>query len=165
MNLLATAKGKSPLGSEGSAQNGWMRKIYFAGSISAGRDHADTYAHLIELLGNYGEVLTEHIGLSELDENGESGVITEEQIHDRDLDWLSQSDVLVGEVTQPSLGVGYEIGKAEEWGKSVLCLYRPAPGHKPLSSMLIGAGGIACRDYDSLEELPVILDEFFSALD
>ena len=35
--------------------------------------------------------------------------------------------VLVAEVTQVSLGVGYEIGRAMEMNKDILCLYRPQP--------------------------------------
>ena len=35
--------------------------------------------------------------------------------------------VIVAEVTQPSLGVGYEIGRAYAMNKPILCLYRPQP--------------------------------------
>lgn len=140
------------------------RRIYFAGSISAGRDHAHIYAQLIELLAEHGEVLTEHIGLAGLGEDGESGAISPKEIHDRDLRWLSQADVLVGEVTLPSLGVGYEIGKAEEWGKDILCLHRAGEGHKMLSSMLIGADGVTCESYTDVSELEEILAEFFASL-
>ena len=35
---------------------------------------------------------------------------------------------LVAEVTQPSLGVGYEIGRAIENNKKILCLFRPHSG-------------------------------------
>ena len=35
---------------------------------------------------------------------------------------------LVAEVTQPSLGVGYEIGRAIENKKKILCLFRPDSG-------------------------------------
>lgn len=35
---------------------------------------------------------------------------------------------VVAEVTQPSLGVGYEIGRAVAMGKKILCLYRPQEG-------------------------------------
>ena len=35
--------------------------------------------------------------------------------------------VLVAEVTQVSLGVGYEIGRAVAMEKPILCLYRPQP--------------------------------------
>ena len=39
---------------------------------------------------------------------------------------------MVAEVTQPSLGVGYEIGRAVAMGKKVLCLYRPSPDKSKL---------------------------------
>ena len=38
--------------------------------------------------------------------------------------------VLVAEVTQVSLGVGYEIGRAVAMNKSILCLYRPVQSDK-----------------------------------
>ena len=41
---------------------------------------------------------------------------------------LSLFLVLIAEVTQPSLGVGYEIGRAIERGKTILCLFRPSSG-------------------------------------
>ena len=34
---------------------------------------------------------------------------------------------IVAEVTQPSLGVGYELGRAVAMGKRILCIYRPKP--------------------------------------
>ena len=36
--------------------------------------------------------------------------------------------VVVAEVTQPSLGVGYELGRAVEMKKRTLCLFRPEEG-------------------------------------
>ena len=33
--------------------------------------------------------------------------------------------VIVAEVTQPSTGVGYELGRAVAMNKRILCLYRP----------------------------------------
>ena len=38
--------------------------------------------------------------------------------------------VLVAEVTQPSLGVGYEIGRAVDMKKKTLCLFRPQSGRR-----------------------------------
>ena len=39
-----------------------IRKIYFCGSIRGGRDDAIIYKDIITQLGAYGEVLTEHVG-------------------------------------------------------------------------------------------------------
>ena len=49
--------------------------------------------------------------------------MTEEFIYNRDVDWLRESDCVIAEVTQPSLGVGYELGFAESLKIPVLCLY------------------------------------------
>ena len=47
------------------------RKIYFAGSIRAGRNDADLYARIVEVLRKYGKVLTEHVGDPNLTEKGD----------------------------------------------------------------------------------------------
>jgi len=133
-------------------------KIYFAASIRGGRDDWASYLEIVRQLREYGEVLTEHIGDAELGAAGED--IGDRNIHDRDLGWLKSSDYLVAEVSTPSLGVGYEIGKATEWGKPVLCLYRPAAGGS-LSAMIAGSDGVTMKEYQSVNELNQIFEHYF----
>ncbi len=133
-------------------------KIYFAGSIRGGRRDAALYDEIVQQLKGYGEVFTEHIGSTELGVLGQD--IGDVRIHDRDLDWLRDSDYLVAEVTTPSLGVGYEIGKATEWGKPVLCLYRPTDG-RSLSAMISGSNAVTLKEYQSPSELKEIFDQYF----
>ena len=135
-------------------------KIYFAGSIRGGRGDAESYARLIGVLKEYGEVLTEHVGSAPLREFGEAG-LTDSFIHDRDLSWIRESDIVVAEVSVPSLGVGYEIGRAVEEGKNILCLYRPNEG-KRLSAMIAGCPDVTIRTYETEEETEDILREFFA---
>jgi 2'-deoxynucleoside 5'-phosphate N-hydrolase len=135
-------------------------KIYFAGAIRGGREDVALYFEIIELLGQYGQVLTEHVGNPELTGAGE--VDDDRGIHDRDLAWLKEAEYLVAEVTTPSLGVGYEIGKSTEWGKPTLCLYRPREG-RALSAMIAGCPGVVVREYHSREELRKAFDDFFDA--
>ena len=135
-------------------------QIYFAGSIRGGRDDAALYHQIVELLGNYGDVLTEHVADTELGILGQD--IGDRNIPDRDLGWLKSSDCLVAEVTTPSLGVGYEIGKATEWGKPVLCLYRPAEG-RSLSAMIAGSDGVTLKEYQSTNELNQIFERYFGS--
>ena len=132
--------------------------IYFAGAIRGGREDVALYLEIIKQLKEYGQVLTEHIGNPELTGLGE--IDDDKQIHDRDLAWLKEADYLVAEVTTPSLGVGYEIGKATEWGKPVLCIFRPSEG-RALSAMIAGCGKAIVREYGSKEELSSIFDDFF----
>lgn len=133
-------------------------KIYFAGAIRGGRDDVALYFEIIELLGQYGQVLTEHIGNPELTGAGE--IDDDKKIHDRDLAWLKEADYLVAEVTTPSLGVGYEIGKSTEWGKPILCLFRPREG-RTLSAMIAGCAGVVVREYQGSKELRATFDDFF----
>jgi hypothetical protein len=132
-------------------------KIYFAGAIRGGRDDQTLYLKIIEELREYGQVLTEHIGAAALTTTGEA--LSDGEIHDRDLAWLRESDRVVAEVTTPSLGVGYEIGKATEWDKPVLCLYRPDAG-RTLSAMIAGSEAITLREYRTITELKKVFAEF-----
>lgn len=133
-------------------------KIYFAGSIRGGRDDKELYLEIIGLLGKYGKVLTEHIGDKTLSVMGEN-VSTDEYIYERDMVWLNEADVVVSEVTAPSLGVGYEIGKMED-RKPILCLYREQDG-KRISAMIGGNKNIQIKKYSDLSDVKKILKEFF----
>lgn len=127
-----------------------MKKIYFGGSISGGRGDQAIYGQIIALLKQHGNVLTEHFGDASLTAAGET--LADRDIHDRDLNWLQEADVLVAEVTTPSLGVGYEIGRAVEWGKRIICLYRPSPGRR-LSGMIAGCAGLTVIAYADVADL------------
>ena len=56
--------------------------------------------------------------------------LTDVEILERDMEWLSKCHVVVAEVTQPSLGVGFEIARAITINKPVLCLFRPSSGQR-----------------------------------
>jgi 2'-deoxynucleoside 5'-phosphate N-hydrolase len=136
-------------------------KIYFAGSIRGGREDAALYREIIDYLKNFGEVLTEHVGDPDLTNLGDDGP-TDNYIHNRDLQWLQKSDVLVAEVTAVSMGVGYEIGRAVESGKKVLCLFRPDTGVN-LSAMITGCPGLSIKNYSNFEEAKTIIVDYFNS--
>ena len=133
-------------------------KIYFAGSIRGGRNDRALYLDIIRFLQQFGEVLTEHVGDQHLEAFGEDK-LSDEAIYQRDMDWMASSDVIVAEVTTPSLGVGYEIGKAEDLGKKILCLYRSQPG-KRLSAMISGSPHVHNIYYDKKEEAFRAIEDF-----
>lgn len=131
-------------------------RIYFSGSIRGGRGDAQLYHDLIEYLKTFGNVLTEHIGNINLIDEREMPPC---QIHDRDLTWLKSADVVIAEVTTPSLGVGYELGRAVEMGKPILTLYRQIDD-KRLSGMISGSPGIISVVYTELEEAKIWINGF-----
>ena len=135
-------------------------KIYFAGAIRGGRSDQTLYARLIDHLSRFGQVLTEHVGLADVTGAGEEDM-TDQRIFMRDMDWLRSADVIVAEVTTPSLGVGYELGRAEALGKPVLCLFRPGTGIS-LSAMLAGNAAFECAEYTEWDELRAHVDRFLT---
>jgi nucleoside 2-deoxyribosyltransferase len=135
-------------------------KIYFAGSIRGGRNDAALYLQIIDYLKTFGEVLTEHIGDQNLTELGDDGP-TDKYIHDRDVAWLQSADLVVAEVTSVSMGVGYEIGRAIESGKRVLCLFRPETG-KNLSAMIAGCSDLTLVNYCDLEDVKFAINGFLN---
>jgi 2'-deoxynucleoside 5'-phosphate N-hydrolase len=135
-------------------------KIYFAGSIRGGRQDAELYRRIIKHLKKFGEVLTEHVGDTGIESTGEKDR-NEAMIHDRDLSWLLEADILIAEVSTSSLGVGYEIGRAIENQKMVLCLYHPQHGKK-LSAMIAGSPDIINVEYETYDEAVDKIDAFFA---
>lgn len=133
--------------------------IYFAGSIRGGRGDGELYGELIAFLSQYGPVLTEHVGNDVL--LRAEKMLSEKEIFARDMGWLSQADVLVAEVTTPSLGVGYELGIAQAMGKRVMCLFRPCPG-RDLSAMVAGNNLFRVECYQNIDEACGLIDTFLS---
>lgn len=132
-------------------------KIYFAASIRGGGIDPETCRELVNHLRGYGRVFTEHICDEAADLDGDWG--PDRDIYERDIKWLKSADVVVAEVSLPSLGVGYEIGKAEEWGKPILCLYcTNSPGK--LSAMINGNENLTVKKYGDLSEALVLIDDF-----
>lgn len=134
-------------------------KIYYASSIrgSHSDDSSVINKKIIEHLRKYGTVLTEHIGNDDIENIGEGG-LTDPEIHDRDWKWIESADVIIADVSNPSLGVGYEIGRALEHNKNILCLYRTR--EKKLSAMIRGCSDIHVEDYEHIEDALKMIDEF-----
>lgn len=138
-----------------------MKKVYFACSIRGGRDDAAYYANLVTLIKKYAEVLTEIFAdksLTAAGMNKPSG-----DIWSNDIRWIGQADAVIAEVTNPSLGVGYEIAAAEKMGKPILCLFRAGEGRK-LSAMIDGSPGATIIEYSSIETAEHAIASFLKNL-
>jgi len=138
-------------------------KIYFAASIRGGRKDQNKYNELIQFLSSKVEVLTEHVGDSSLEQTGEQN-LSDKEIYERDLEWLESADAVIAEVTNPSLGVGYELGIAEKLGKPVLCLFDDSDHNRNLSAMISGNHKITTFRYTSLNMAKERILEFLNAI-
>lgn len=136
-------------------------KIYFACSIRGGRDDADTYAELANHIKSRATLLTEIFADGKLTASGMNKPNTD--IWTTDIAWVKESDAIIAEVTNPSLGVGYEIAKAEEWGKPVLALFRD-DGTRKLSAMIAGSPHTTTADYTTVTEAQQAIDDFIASV-
>jgi len=95
--------------------------IYFACSITGGREFEGVYQDLIAaLLADGHEIPTAHLadsGVAALEAK-----VSPQEVYARDVAWIEAADALIAEVSVPSHGVGYEVGYALNAGKPVLCL-------------------------------------------
>ncbi len=133
-----------------------LQRIYFSASISGGRGDAPGYAALIAGLSRRGSVLTEHIGSPDLSDGGEDGP-GDAEIYARDIEWLDEGDVVIAEVTTPSLGVGYEVAHAAGLGRPIVCLFRPETGRR-LSAMIRGNPAVRVLEYAAEDDPQSVAD-------
>ena len=128
--------------------------IYFAGAIRGGRSDAELYLSIIQLLKTYGTVLTEHVGNEDL--LSEEQFLSEGAIFKRDMQWLAEADVVIAEVSTPSLGVGYELAAAEQKNIPCFCLFRKEKD-KNLSAMIGGNSFFQLVSYHDFPEVKAII--------
>ncbi|MGI0141815.1 MAG: nucleoside 2-deoxyribosyltransferase [Candidatus Micrarchaeales archaeon] len=133
--------------------------IYFSAPIRSSRERAPDYFKMIELLNSYGGVLTEHIGDTKTIPTKDTG-LNEAQLYERDMEWLRKANVVVADVSIPSLGVGYELAVAEALGKEVLCLYMKQNNAR-LSAMIKGNPKFKLVEYHDMDEASKGIKEFF----
>ena len=131
------------------------RKVYFAGSIRAGREDADLYKKIIDHIKETDVVLTEHVGdlsLSAFEQDADADAA----IYLQDTAWIRECDLLIGECTRPSLGVGYELAYAEKFGKPCYIFYRKSECE--LSAMIKGDSYYKVFPYEDPEEMLKLID-------
>lgn len=135
-----------------------MKKIYFAGSIRGGRTDAELYSRIIKYIQKTDIVLTEHIGNPGINvlEQGKG----DEDIYNQDTAWLRECDLLIGECTCPSLGVGYELAYAESHGIPCHVLYDKSKAS--LSAMIKGNTYFKVYPYTCEEEIYTAIDRILS---
>jgi nucleoside 2-deoxyribosyltransferase len=136
--------------------------IYFACSVTGGRDFESVYQALTKALLTDGhQIPTAHLAdpmVVELETR-----VSARQVYDRDIAWIAAADALIAEVSVPSHGVGYEIGYALGAGKPVLCLSHES---RKVSKMITGNPhrGLTTQTYQDASEAIHLARAFISSL-
>lgn len=123
-------------------------KIYFARSICGAS--SVNVEELQSSIGQFGELLSENFDYS-------FDVSRDKKIFETDLKMLRSSDAVVVEVSNPSIGVGYELATAEMLKKPVLCLGKEGV---LLTAMVTGNDYFIVKRYSSLDEAIVHVRDF-----
>ncbi len=135
-------------------------KIYFACSITGGREFESIYQIMVHGLVSDGhQVLTAHLAESGAGEN--EAALGPLEVYTRDVGWIIESDVLIAEVSVPSHGVGYEIGFALGQRKPVLALHQ---WDRKVSKMISGNPDalLQVKKYHAAAEALQIMREFLA---
>ena len=84
-------------------------KVYFGFTVAGDRSALDMARRTVALLEEMGhQVLTRHLvrdDAAQLDRG-----ITPQMVFERDMNWLRQCDIFIGEVSGSSFGIGFEAG-------------------------------------------------------
>jgi hypothetical protein len=136
-------------------------RIYFCGSILGGRDNLIIYQHIVGRLQSMGHIiLTQHVANPDVLQEERSS--TARAVYERDVAWLRQSDIMIAEISTPSLGVGYEIACGLQRMIPLLCLYRHG---LEVSKMITGntARNLQVQTYQDLAELDRHIGRFLAS--
>jgi len=132
-------------------------KIYFSASIAGGRKYLSIYKKIVAHLKTNGHVvLSEHIIRDDIFSDDEKW--SPRNVFEQDIQWLDESDVVIAEVSNPSLGVGYEICYALTKGLKVLCAFESGLF---ISKMITGntAETLELFEYQNVYELLEKIDQ------
>jgi 2'-deoxynucleoside 5'-phosphate N-hydrolase len=134
--------------------------IYFACSITGGRDFEPVYQAIIAALQADGhELPTAHLADSGV--KALEAIVDPGEIYARDTAWIRACERLVAEVSTPSHGVGYEVAYALSLGKPVLCVFRKG---QAVSKMLTGNPdpNLRVQSYCDADEVVAIIRTYLA---
>ncbi|MFH1236598.1 MAG: nucleoside 2-deoxyribosyltransferase [Parcubacteria group bacterium] len=134
--------------------------IFLSVSVNAGRQYLPTYQHIADYLTGHGHtILDEQVVLDDMSkmETGKS----HQWIHDKAKRDIKACDIFIAEITNPSTGVGVEIGYSVMLGKPTYALYLKEM-EDAVSIMVSGNGGVIRAAYNHREDLEKVLDSILS---
>jgi nucleoside 2-deoxyribosyltransferase len=136
------------------------RRVFFSCSMRGGYSRVKQ-AELRKILDIIEELGLELISRHQTQANfvERESRLTEQQIHDRDYRWLEEADLVVAEITNPSLGVGAEIADAIHLKIPVLAVYKREYADQ-ISAYIRGKPGVVCRAYSDHRELKEVIRKF-----
>jgi len=132
--------------------------VYCAGAIKGDTAYQNNYKEIIRFIGSMN-----HTALAEL--NGEfkfSVPLSDKQVYTRDIKWIESSELVIAEISGPSLGVGFEIAYAI-FQKKIPVLALVSSEVKKISAMITGCNSqlLTIKKYKNIEDMRNIISNYF----
>lgn len=132
--------------------------IYCAGPIKGDTTYQDNYKEIIKFISQAG-----HSALSELSGKFNTSIfLSDRQIYTRDIKWIEGSQLMIAEVSGPSLGVGFEVAYALFLKKiPVLAL---ASNEVKISAMISGCNSdlLTVVRYTNIDDMKKIIGNYLN---
>ena len=140
-------------------------RIYLACTVRGDRGAVVALRSLAAALERGGHtVLTKHLLADDVE--GAESQMTEQQVYDRDIEWLESADVLIADASGSSFGVGFEVGyvlgRSDRTNQRVLLLYRT--DRRPHISRLISGNAHPRCTVLTYEDPADLIDRVLSQL-
>jgi 2'-deoxynucleoside 5'-phosphate N-hydrolase len=142
-------------------------KIYVACTVRGDRGAVTALREGCARLQAHGhEVLTTHLLCDDVD--AQETALSERDVFERDLAWLTGCDALIAEASGSSFGVGFEVGyvlaRAAATGQRVYLLY-DAARHDRISRLITGNTHAHCTrvPYATPADLLAFIDTHFAS--
>lgn len=136
--------------------------IYCAGAIRGDTTFQNNFLEIINFLESQGYTV-----LAELNGKYNSSIpLTDKQIYTRDVKWIERSELVVAEISGPSLGVGFEIAYAL-FQKKIPVLAFASKETNNLSALIAGCDSdlLTVKEYENIEDLHKKIKNYFEGLD
>lgn len=119
-------------------------KVYLAVPLLHNRNKVLT-KDIFKIIKNMGcEIVSDWILLDDPNPN-----LDAKGIYERDSKAISSCDVLIAEVSEPSIGVGMEIMLAYSYGKKIICIHK----NTKISNILKGMPRVCILSYANTSDL------------
>ena len=130
--------------------------MYLAVPLVSNRDNTLAKA-ICKILKDVGyEIISEWVLWDDPNPNLKPG-----EIYQRDYQAIESCDLLVAEISKPSIGVGMEIMLAKTFGKKILCVNKETS----ISNFLKGTPEISTLCYSNLDDLQIKIRSKLSCKD
>ena len=135
--------------------------IYCAGPIKGDTTFQKFYLEIINFVESEGHTPLTELGV----EHTRTNPLTDIQIYKRDLKWIDGSNIMIAEVSGPSLGVGFEIAYAL-YHKKMPVLALANNRVENVSAMITGCDSnlLTVAKYVEVEELKEIIRLYIKEL-